>query len=85
MKEKKYGEIAQTLAVRILKPRPVQISLTFHIQAVKQISGSFKPYTSVQRISQVWKHIQELQGEIRTHLDHDFDALQVVSSIFVGN
>ncbi|KAJ6594211.1 Vps53-like protein [Mycena capillaripes] len=56
VKEKKYGEIAQTLA------------------AVKQISASFKPYTSVQRISQVWKHIQELQGELRTHLDHDFDA-----------
>ncbi|KAJ6625846.1 Vps53-like protein [Mycena sp. CBHHK59/15] len=58
VKEKKYGEISQTLA------------------AVKQISTSFKPYTSVQRISQVWKHIQELQGEIRNHLDHDFDALQ---------
>ncbi|KAJ7085845.1 Vps53-like protein [Mycena crocata] len=58
VKEKKYGEVAQTLA------------------AVKQISTSFKQYTSVQRISQVWKHIQELQGELRTHLDHDFDALQ---------
>ncbi|KAJ7495902.1 Vps53-like protein [Mycena galericulata] len=56
VKEKKYGEVAQTLA------------------AVKQISASFKQYTSVQRISQVWKHIQELQGELRTHLDHDFDA-----------
>ncbi|KAJ7282965.1 Vps53-like protein [Mycena rebaudengoi] len=56
VKEKKYGEIAQTLA------------------AVKQISASFKQYTSVQRISQVWQHIQELQGEIRNHLDRDFDA-----------
>ncbi|KAJ7346960.1 Vps53-like protein [Mycena albidolilacea] len=44
------------------------------LAAVKQISVFFKPYISVQRISQVWKHIQELQGEIRTHLDHDFDA-----------
>ncbi|KAJ7091114.1 Vps53-like protein [Mycena epipterygia] len=56
VKEKKYGEVAQTLA------------------AVKQISASFKQYTSVQRISQVWKHIQELQGELRNHLDHDFNA-----------
>ncbi|KAJ7693303.1 Vps53-like protein [Mycena rosella] len=62
VKEKKYGEVAQTLA------------------AVKQISASFKQYTSVQRISQVWKHIQELQGELRTHLDQDFDALQVDST-----
>ncbi|KAF8210667.1 Vps53-like protein [Mycena galopus ATCC 62051] len=44
------------------------------LAAVKQISVFFKPYISVQRISQVWKHIQELQGDIRTHLDHDFDA-----------
>ncbi|KAJ6498983.1 Vps53-like protein [Mycena sanguinolenta] len=44
------------------------------LAAVKQISAFFKPYTSVQRISQVWKHIQELQGDIRTHIDHDFDA-----------
>ncbi|KAJ7772691.1 Vps53-like protein [Mycena maculata] len=56
VKERKYGEVAQTLA------------------AVKQISASFKQYTSVQRISQVWKQIQELQGELRTHLDQDFDA-----------
>ncbi|KAJ7497608.1 Vps53-like protein [Mycena latifolia] len=56
VKEKKYGEVAQSLA------------------AVKQISASFKQYTTIQRISQVWKHIQEIQGELRTHLDHDFDA-----------
>ncbi|KAJ7899048.1 Vps53-like protein [Mycena leptocephala] len=49
------------------------------LAAVKQISVSFKPYTSVQRISQVWRHIQELQGELRTHLDHDFDALQLLA------
>ncbi|KAJ6500190.1 Vps53-like protein [Mycena vitilis] len=58
VKERKYGEAAQTLA------------------AVKQISVSFKPYTSVQRISQVWKQVQEIQGELRTHLDRDFDTLQ---------
>ncbi|KAJ7647012.1 Vps53-like protein [Roridomyces roridus] len=44
------------------------------LAAVKQISASFKQYTSVQRISQVWKRIQELQGELKTHLDQDFDA-----------
>ncbi|KAJ7902181.1 Vps53-like protein [Mycena olivaceomarginata] len=50
------------------------------LAAVKQISVFFKPYISVQRISQVWKHIQELQGEIRTHLDHDFDAFYLQDS-----
>ncbi|KAJ7217738.1 Vps53-like protein [Mycena pura] len=63
VKEKKYGEIAQTLA------------------AVKQISASFKQYTSVQRIAQIWKRIQELQGELRTLLEHDLDALQVVLNL----
>ncbi|KAJ7077323.1 Vps53-like protein [Mycena belliarum] len=48
------------------------------LAAVRQISASFKQYTAVQRISQVWKLIQELQGELRTHLDHDFDALQPI-------
>src|SRR5258708_32065940 len=48
------------------------------LQAVKQISAAFKPYTSVQRISQVWRRILEVQGEIRTHLDADFDKLYVV-------
>jgi hypothetical protein len=79
VKEKKYADVAQTLAVRILRNLSPRTRLTWRIQAVKQISVSFKPYTSVQRISQVWRHIQELQGELRTHLDHDFDALQVVS------
>ncbi|KAF7315688.1 hypothetical protein MIND_00084400 [Mycena indigotica] len=46
------------------------------LDAVKQISASFKQYMSVQRISQIWKRIQDLQGEIRTCLDQDFDALQ---------
>ncbi|TDL24222.1 hypothetical protein BD410DRAFT_786323 [Rickenella mellea] len=56
IKEKKYADVAQTLA------------------AVKQLSSSFKPYLSVPRISQVWAHIQTLQGELRTKLDQDFDA-----------
>ncbi|KAG5651871.1 hypothetical protein H0H81_007118 [Sphagnurus paluster] len=42
--------------------------------AVKQISATFKSYTSVQRVAQVWKRIQEIQGELRTQIDTDFDA-----------
>ncbi|KAF8187487.1 Vps53-like protein [Pholiota molesta] len=57
MKEKKYSDVAQTLA------------------AVKQISDtSFKSYTSVPRINRVWKRIHEIQGQLRTQLDADFDA-----------
>ncbi|KAI3609669.1 garp complex subunit [Moniliophthora roreri] len=56
VKEKKYSEIAQTLA------------------AVKQISESFKQYTSVPRIMQVWRRIQEVQGTLRGLIDQDFDA-----------
>ncbi|KAF9227157.1 hypothetical protein BS17DRAFT_449775 [Gyrodon lividus] len=44
------------------------------LAAVKQISSSFKSYTSVHRIMQVWKRIQQIQGEIRTRLDAEFDA-----------
>ncbi|KII92548.1 hypothetical protein PLICRDRAFT_37313 [Plicaturopsis crispa FD-325 SS-3] len=61
--EKKYADIAQTLA------------------AVKQLSASFKPYTSVHRISQVWTRIQQLQGTLRTHLDADFDAFYLQDSV----
>ncbi|KAJ7072043.1 Vps53-like protein [Mycena amicta] len=50
------------------------------LDAVKQISASFKPYMSVQRISQIWKRVQELQGEIRTYLDQDFDAFYLQDS-----
>ncbi|KIM45519.1 hypothetical protein M413DRAFT_442185 [Hebeloma cylindrosporum] len=56
IKEKKYSEVAQTLA------------------AVKQISASFKSYTGVPRINRVWKRIQEIQGQLKTQLDADFDA-----------
>lgn len=44
-------------------------------QAVKQIANTFKPYMSVQRISQIWRHIQEIQGELRTKIDADWDKL----------
>ncbi|KAG6827236.1 hypothetical protein H0H92_012692 [Tricholoma furcatifolium] len=44
------------------------------LTAVKQISATFKSYTNVPRVSQVWKRIQEIQGELRTSIDADFDA-----------
>lgn len=44
------------------------------LAAVKQISTSFKPYTSVHRINQVWRRVQQIQGEIRTQLEAEFDA-----------
>ncbi|KAH7888924.1 Vps53-like protein [Phlebopus sp. FC_14] len=44
------------------------------LAAVKQISTSFKSYTSVYRIMQVWARIQKIQGEIGTQLDAEFDA-----------
>lgn len=56
VKEKKYSEVAQTLA------------------AVKQISATFKQYTAVNQISQVWRRIQEIQGELRMQIDADFDS-----------
>ncbi|KAI0633222.1 Vps53-like protein [Trametes polyzona] len=43
------------------------------LAAVKQISASFKPYTSVQRIAQLWRRIQEIQSELRTMIDADWD------------
>ncbi|KAI9456566.1 Vps53-like protein [Lactarius psammicola] len=53
--------------------------ITQTLSAVKQISASFKPYISVPRISQLWKRIQELQGEIRTILESDFDTYYLQS------
>ncbi|KAH9176699.1 Vps53-like protein [Lactarius sanguifluus] len=53
--------------------------ITQSLSAVKQISASFKPYTSVPRISQLWKRIQELQGGIRTILESDFDTYYLQS------
>ena len=46
-------------------------------QAIKQISVSFKSYTAVPRIARVWKRMQEIQSQLRTQLDADFDALYV--------
>jgi len=44
-------------------------------QAVKQISASFKSYTSIPRVMQVWRRIQEIQNELRTFIEADFDKL----------
>lgn len=44
------------------------------LATVKEISATFKEYASVQRISQVLRRIQEIQGELRVQLDADFDA-----------
>lgn len=73
MKEKRYGEVAQTLAVRGCLSHFTATVLT-PPQAVKQISASFKPYTSVHRIQQVWKRVQQIQGELRTQLEAEFEA-----------
>ncbi|KAJ8494966.1 hypothetical protein ONZ51_g1987 [Trametes cubensis] len=43
------------------------------LAAVKQIGASFKPYTSVRRISELWRRIQEIQVELRSMIDADWD------------
>ncbi|KAK7473107.1 Vacuolar protein sorting-associated protein 53 [Stygiomarasmius scandens] len=43
------------------------------LAAVKQISASFKSYTSIPRVMQVWRRIQEIQNELRTFIEADFD------------
>ncbi|OSX65954.1 hypothetical protein POSPLADRAFT_1177410 [Postia placenta MAD-698-R-SB12] len=47
------------------------------LAAVKQIGTSFKPYTSIQRISQIWRRIQEIQVEIKSRIDADWDKFYV--------
>ncbi|KAI9067270.1 hypothetical protein FKP32DRAFT_1673066 [Trametes sanguinea] len=47
------------------------------LAAVKQIGASFKPYTSVQRIAQLWRRIQEIQTELRSMIDADWDKFYV--------
>jgi hypothetical protein len=44
---------------------------------VKEVATFFKPYTAIERIALIWKRVQELQGQLRTMLDEDFDALYV--------
>ena len=51
--------------------------MTPPFQAVKQIADTFRPYKSIQRIAQIWRRIQELQGELRSKIDADWDRLYV--------
>ncbi|KAF9523511.1 Vps53-like protein [Crepidotus variabilis] len=44
------------------------------LAAIKEISVIFKTYTAVPHINRVWKRIQEIQQQLRTQLDADFDA-----------
>ncbi|KAK0194978.1 Vps53-like protein [Armillaria mellea] len=43
------------------------------LSAVKEIAAAFKPMISVPRVSQVWRQIQQVQGDIRTIVEADFD------------
>lgn len=44
---------------------------------MKEVAAVFKQYTAVERIATVWRRVQELQGNLRTILDEEFDALFV--------
>ncbi|KAL5507261.1 VPS53 [Sanghuangporus vaninii] len=44
------------------------------LAAVKELSSPFKSYLPVPQIAVQWARIQTLQGELRTRLDHEFDA-----------
>ncbi|KAG8970352.1 Vacuolar protein sorting-associated protein 53 [Tulasnella sp. 419] len=43
------------------------------LAAVKEISSFFRSYMSIPQIMVLFQRIQGLQGQIRSHLDHDFD------------
>ncbi|EPT04630.1 hypothetical protein FOMPIDRAFT_1027874 [Fomitopsis schrenkii] len=43
------------------------------LAAVKEMGASFKPYTSIQRISQIWRRIQEIQNEVKQKVDADWE------------
>ncbi|KIY61936.1 hypothetical protein CYLTODRAFT_494967, partial [Cylindrobasidium torrendii FP15055 ss-10] len=43
------------------------------LSAVKEIAATFKPYLTVPRVAQIWRRIQQLQGEVRTLVESDFD------------
>ena len=84
--EKKYSEVAQTLSVSLLVylQSPPMVIMSF-LQATKQISASLKSYTAVPPIARVWKRMQEIQSQLRTQLDADFDALYVLQMLFSRN
>lgn len=50
------------------------------LSAVKEIAATFKPYLTVPRVAQIWRRIQQLQGEVRTLVESDFDKLCVLRS-----
>jgi hypothetical protein len=76
MKEKKYSEVAQKLAVSCRVHRYLVRKFTSS-QAVKQISATFETYTGVPRIARLWKRIKDIQGQLRNQLEEDFDNLFV--------
>ena len=45
------------------------------IQAIKELSTFFKPYTAIDRIAAVWRRIQQSQGAVRALVEEDFDSL----------
>ncbi|PPQ72073.1 hypothetical protein CVT26_006708 [Gymnopilus dilepis] len=47
------------------------------LAAIKEISSSFKSYSTVPRINRIYKRIQEIQNQLRTQLDADFDSFFV--------
>ncbi|RPD57521.1 hypothetical protein L226DRAFT_503394 [Lentinus tigrinus ALCF2SS1-7] len=55
-----------------IKERKYQ-EIVHSLAAVKQIGASFKPYISVHRISQLWRRIQEIQTELRSMVEADWD------------
>ncbi|KAI5123978.1 hypothetical protein M0805_006390 [Coniferiporia weirii] len=44
------------------------------LTAVKELSAPFRTCLSIPQIALLWARIQTLQGELRTKVDHDFDA-----------
>lgn len=48
------------------------------------MSLTFKPYTAVPTIAQVWRRVQDIQGQLRTKVDTDFDALCVGGTPLIG-
>lgn len=75
IRENRYSDIAQTLAVRNLGfTCHVKIELSVP-QAVKQITASFKQYASLHRMTQITRRVQEIQNELRAKIDSDWDKL----------
>ena len=76
--DKKYREVAQTLSVSLLVYLQSPQGSFMISQATKEILSPFKSYTAVPPIARVWKRMQEIQSQLRTQLDADFDSLYVL-------